>query len=163
LRQILCYTDSLFDLTREIRVKIGRNITYAIVSAGMIACSLQNVAYSKAISSIPLYCSVSGTKLLAPSASAVDLCKKIAAAMSKDLGQPVTLVANTSLMSKSKGQWMQVDVKFTKPNTATTAFSHRLNKKVKSYPTFSISIMDRAMDEYVINQLVQELRRLMKG
>jgi hypothetical protein len=83
--------------------------------------------------------------------------------MSTDLKQPVSMAADTTNMSKTRGQWIKIYVSFNKSNTLTATFSHRLNQKVKSYPTFSISIMDRAMDEYMVNQLVQELRRLMKG
>jgi hypothetical protein len=144
------------------RVNIGRIIRYVIVSACILVCGQLNLAHSKATASIPLFCSVSGAKLLAPSTNAADLCKKVAVAMSTDLAKPVYLTADASRMSKSKGQWIQVYVKFSKSNTATATLSHRLNKKVKSYPTFSISIMDRAMDEYMVNQLVQEMRRLMK-
>jgi monoamine oxidase len=138
-------------------------IAYIIVAAGVFACANPNVADSKATSSIPLLCSVSGVKLLSPSANVAGLCEKVAAAMSQELAKPVSLATDTSRMSKSTGQWIQVYVKFSKSNTVTATFSHRLNTKVKSHPPFSISVMDRAMDEYMIKQLIQEMRRLMKG
>jgi hypothetical protein len=117
----------------------------------------------KAVESIPLFCSVGGAKLLAPSTNASDLCERVAAAMSQDLAKPVSQAADASSMSKTKGQWMQIYVKFSKSNTVTATFSHRLNTKVKSYPAFSISVMDRAMDEYMIEQIIREMRRLMKS
>ncbi len=120
-------------------------------------------AKAKAAPTVPLLCTVSGAKLLSPDTSAADICSRVAVALSQEIAKPVRQSSDLSVLAKPSKQWLKVNIQLSKPGIAKAAFSSRLNGRTKSYPIFSISVTDRAMDRYMVTELVRELRRLLKS
>jgi hypothetical protein len=111
---------------------------------------------------VPLVCSVSGAKLMSGGVSADEICIQIATGLSRAINTPIRRVSELSSASRKSGRWLTVNVRLTKPATASTLFSHRLNGRIDVHPEFSISISDRALDVTVIDQIVLEMSKKLK-
>jgi hypothetical protein len=136
-------------------------VVYAAIIIGASAMTAQLACAT--VQSVPLLCTVSGAKLLDRSISAGDVCNKVAAGLSRKMGKPVKRVAEITPVAKASGQWLEVNIRLSRPGVATTSFAHRLNGRKNLYPDFSIAVSDRPLDAYVIDQVILELAKKLKG
>jgi hypothetical protein len=112
---------------------------------------------------VPLVCTVSGAKLMSGALSSEAICNKIATGLSRAIGKPVHRVTELSPSTRKSGRWLSANIRLIKPATASTLFSHRLNGRTNLHPEFSISVSDRDLDASVIDQIVLELSKKVKG
>lgn len=106
-----------------------------------------------------LLCSVDGAKLLNPAMNDEGVCAvfqtKIDAALTRK-----TVVVN-SVSEDEPADWIKIDVRFSKPGTATAMVVQRTAGKVIAHPEIAVDVMDKTMGPNDVDRLAATVAKVM--
>jgi hypothetical protein len=104
-------------------------------------------------------CSVSGEKLLAPPMSAKAVCETLHQAVNHAIGTPAVAKPKLSDRDRAHADWVELDIRFSRPGTATARLTQRKGARVTHYPEFAIDVSDRPLDATTVALLSREIEQ----
>jgi hypothetical protein len=108
-------------------------------------------------------CRVSGEKLLSPQMSAKTVCDRLHQSVNRALRTPAVSTNKLSDHDRAHANWIELDVRFSRPGTATARLARRSGVQVTRYPEFAIDVSDRPLDAATIETLSREIEKRIKA
>jgi hypothetical protein len=108
-------------------------------------------------------CRVSGEKLLSPQMSAKAVCDRLHKGVNRALGAPAVSTIKLSDHDRAHANWIELDVRFSRPGTATARVARRSGAQVTRYPEFAVDVSDRPLDAATIEILSREIEKRIRA
>jgi hypothetical protein len=118
------------------------------------ACTAHgNVAQTE----LGLLCSVEGTKLLNPAMNDEGVCAVFKTKIDSALARQTVTV--NSLSEAVPADWIEIDVRFSKPGTASAKLVQYTSGKETAYPEIAVDVMDKAMGPNDVDTLASTVAK----
>lgn len=122
-----------------------------------MACSIST---SAALQPIEVQCSVDGAELVSAIGSPAGICAMFLTEMNKVLERETKLV---NVASRSASERLMLDIRFTKPASASAIVTRNVDGKKQVYPEIAVDVMDKPLGQNEIKKLASEVAKLVAG
>ena len=134
-----------------------RRLTVLGAAALMTSASACTAHEAVTQNDVGILCSVDGGKMLNPAISDEAVC-----AMFKTKIDGISKRQTVSLKSLSdagSADWIKIDVRFSKPGTATAIVVQRTSGKETAHPEIAVDVMDKAMGPSDVDTLASAVAK----
>jgi hypothetical protein len=125
----------------------------AIVLMASSACSTPGAVAGP----VDLSCTIEGAKLLSPAMTDDAICGEIKREIDAGLSRQTRSVK--SVASTGSADWININLRFMQPGTASAAVTQRIGKREIAHPEIAVDIMDRPLGPKEVRRLAAEVAR----
>ena len=108
---------------------------------------------------VGLFCSVNGAKFLEPAMTDQAVCAAFKTKIDSALTRQT--VAVNSVSEALPADWIKIDVRFSKPGTASAKFEQSTGGKQTVHPEIAVDVMDKAMGPNDVDTLASAVAKVL--
>ncbi len=143
-------------LLRESWAFRARNVAAAMVF--MTVSSGCTAPISATSDSVEFVCTVDGAKLLLPGSTDASICATFKQHVDEALPQ-----ASKAVQSASGADWIKVDIRFSKPASASAVVTRKNGAGERVHPEITVDVMDKPLGENEVKRLAEEVAKLVSA
>ena len=125
----------------------------------MISASACTAHGNAAQNDVALLCSVDGVKLLNPVMNDEGVCAVFKTKIDSALTRPTVTV--NSVSEAAPADWIKIDVRFSKPGTASAMVVQRTSGKETAHPEIAVDVMDKAIEPSDVDTLASAVAKFL--